>query len=73
MVAQAMAREFGPRGIHVAHAVVDGGVNGERLRVARPDRVEHLGEDGMLDIDAVAEAYCDPPATSHGLDAGVGP
>ena len=32
MVSQSMAREYGPRGIHVAHVVVDGGINGERLR-----------------------------------------
>ena len=31
MLAQSMAREFGPQGIHVAHVVIDGGINGERL------------------------------------------
>ena len=57
MVAQSMAREFGPQGIHVAHVVIDGGLNGERLRSGRPELVRERGEDGLLDLDAVAEAY----------------
>jgi NAD(P)-dependent dehydrogenase (short-subunit alcohol dehydrogenase family) len=57
MISQSMAREFGPLGIHVAHVVIDGGVNGERLRSVRPDRAAQLGEDGMLDIAAIAENY----------------
>src|SRR5262249_40061314 len=31
-IAQSVAREYGPRGIHVAHVVIDGGIDGERLR-----------------------------------------
>ena len=57
MVAQSMAREFGPLGIHVAHVVIDGGIDGERLRTALPQIVEQRGEDGLLGIDAIAEAY----------------
>jgi len=30
-----MAREFGPLGIHVAHVVIDGGIDGEKLNTAR--------------------------------------
>ena len=56
-VAQAMAREFGPLGVHVAHVVIDGGVDGERLNTRYPDRREQAGPDGLLDIDAIAEAY----------------
>ena len=57
MVAQSMAREFGPQGVHVAHVVIDGGLDGERLRSRRPELVRERGEDGLLDVDAVAEAY----------------
>jgi NAD(P)-dependent dehydrogenase (short-subunit alcohol dehydrogenase family) len=57
MIAQSMAREFGPQGLHVAHVVIDGGIDGERLRGARPQIVEERGADGLLDIDAIAESY----------------
>ncbi|RYF60470.1 MAG: SDR family NAD(P)-dependent oxidoreductase [Comamonadaceae bacterium] len=57
MLSQSMAREYGPRGLHVAHVIVDGGVLGERLQLAAPKRVEQLSADGMLDVDAVAENY----------------
>jgi NAD(P)-dependent dehydrogenase (short-subunit alcohol dehydrogenase family) len=57
MVAQSMAREYGPSGIHVAHVVIDGGIDGERLRSRRPETVRERGEDGLLNIEAIAEAY----------------
>ena len=57
MIAQSMAREYGPMGLHVAHVVIDGGIDGERLRNFRPQLVEERGEDGMLGIDAIAETY----------------
>jgi len=57
MIAQSMAREYGPLGIHVAHVVIDGGIDGERLHKARPDAVRERGVDGMLGIDAIAETY----------------
>jgi NAD(P)-dependent dehydrogenase (short-subunit alcohol dehydrogenase family) len=57
MVAQSMAREYGPQGIHVAHVIIDGGIDGARLRAFRPQIVEERGEDGMLNIDAIAEIY----------------
>jgi len=57
MVAQAMAREYGPAGIHVAHVVIDGGIDGERLRERSPDVARERGEDGLLGLDALAEAY----------------
>lgn len=56
-LAQSMAREFGPQGIHVAHVVIDGGINGQRLRSAMPAMMERRGEEGLLDPDAIAEAY----------------
>jgi NAD(P)-dependent dehydrogenase (short-subunit alcohol dehydrogenase family) len=57
MLAQSMAREFGPQGIHVAHVVIDGGINGDRLRRNRPEIIQERGEDGLLGVDAIAEAY----------------
>jgi NAD(P)-dependent dehydrogenase (short-subunit alcohol dehydrogenase family) len=56
-VAQSMARELGPQGIHVAHIVIDGGINGERLRSRRPERVREAGADGLLELDAIADAF----------------
>jgi NAD(P)-dependent dehydrogenase (short-subunit alcohol dehydrogenase family) len=55
-LAQAMAREFGPQGVHVAHVVIDGGIAGERLQ-RFPDFVQAKGEDGLLDLDAIAETF----------------
>jgi NAD(P)-dependent dehydrogenase (short-subunit alcohol dehydrogenase family) len=57
MIAQSMAREYGPLGIHVAHAVIDGGIAGERLLSRRPQLAAERGEDGLLEIDAIADAY----------------
>lgn len=54
---QSLAREFGPRGIHVAHVVIDGGIEGERLLSRRPELQEKRSSDGLLKIDAIAEAY----------------
>jgi len=54
---QSMARDLGPKGVHVAHVIIDGGINGERLRSRAPEIVEKLGEDGLLDPDAIADAY----------------
>jgi NAD(P)-dependent dehydrogenase (short-subunit alcohol dehydrogenase family) len=56
-IAQSMAREFGPQGIHVAHVVIDGGIKGERLLSAKPRLLEERGEEGLLGIDAIADAY----------------
>jgi NAD(P)-dependent dehydrogenase (short-subunit alcohol dehydrogenase family) len=57
MLSQSMAREFGPQGIHVAHVVIDGGINGDRLRSNRPEIIKERGEDGLLGVDAIAETY----------------
>jgi len=57
LLVQAMAREFGPMGIHVAHVIVDGGIDGERLNTRNPTARDRLGPDGLLDPDAIAETY----------------
>jgi NAD(P)-dependent dehydrogenase (short-subunit alcohol dehydrogenase family) len=52
-LAQSAARELGPRGIHVAHFIIDGGVR-SNLRPEQSDR-----PDALLDPDAIAESYID--------------
>jgi len=56
-LAQSIAREFGPKNIHVGHVIVDGGIEGERLLSRLPQLAEQRGPDGLLKIDAIAEAY----------------
>lgn len=56
-VAQSMARELGPKGIHVAHVIIDGGILGDRLKSRFPDAEKARGPDGLLSIDAIAQAY----------------
>lgn len=51
---QSAAREFGPQGLHVAHVVVDGLIEGPR---ADPAWLEGLGADGALKPDAIADFY----------------
>jgi NAD(P)-dependent dehydrogenase (short-subunit alcohol dehydrogenase family) len=52
-LAQSMAREFGPQGIHVSHIIVDGQINTPRLREMSPDREDNT----MLSATAIAETY----------------
>ena len=56
-VSQSMAREFGPKGIHVAHVIIDGGISGDRFLSRFPDAEKERGADSLLSIDAIAEAY----------------
>lgn len=56
-VAQGFAREFGPQGIHVAHVVIDGVIGGDYAKTKFPDFVKAKGDDGLLDLDDVAETY----------------
>ncbi len=52
-LAQSLARELGPKGIHVAHFVIDGGI----LRAGSDPRAGTRGEDGMLAPEAIAATY----------------
>jgi short-subunit dehydrogenase len=52
-LAQSVARELGPKGIHVAHFIIDGGI----AKAGGDPRAEARGEDGMLHPDAIAETY----------------
>ena len=72
-LAQGMAREFGPQGIHVVHVIIDGVIDGERARQQFPEFVKTKGKDGLLQLDAIADTYwamhCQhPSAWTHELD-----
>lgn len=56
-LAQSLAREYGPRGVHVAHVIIDGAVNGDRLSAHYGEYLEKLGMDGSLNPPDVAEAF----------------
>ena len=56
-LAQSAAREFGPQGIHVAHVVVDGAIDGDRINTFLPRLKQQRGADGLLDPDAIAENF----------------
>ena len=72
-LAQSMARELGPEGVHVAHVVVDGAIDTPFIRDTFPERYKLKEEDGILDPEAIAENYwrlhCQPrSAWTHELD-----
>ena len=56
-LAQGLAREFGPQGIHVAHVIIDGIIDGDKVNLRFPDFANSKGEDGKLNIDAIAENF----------------
>jgi len=56
-LAQSMARELGPRGLHVAHVVIDGLIDTAFAREHFAQRVAAAGPHGILDPDHVADAY----------------
>ncbi|MBU6503914.1 MAG: SDR family NAD(P)-dependent oxidoreductase, partial [Burkholderiales bacterium] len=56
-LAQSMARELGPRGIHVAHVVVDGSIDTAFIRENFPQRYALKEQDGILNPDHIADNY----------------
>ena len=56
-ISQSFAREFGPKGIHVAHVVIDGAIDGQRINTLMPQLVQAKGEGGLLNLEAIAESY----------------
>ncbi len=72
-LAQSMARELGPKGIHVGHIVVDGAIDTQWIREMFPDRYALKEQEGILDPDHIADnywhLYCQPrSAWTHELD-----
>jgi len=56
-LAQSMARELGPQGIHVAHPVIDGAIDTEFIRTNRPERYAMKDQGGIVNPDSIAETY----------------
>ncbi|MGZ8095415.1 MAG: SDR family NAD(P)-dependent oxidoreductase [Methylosarcina sp.] len=72
-LAQGLAREFSPQGIHVVHAIIDGVIDGDRAHRQFPQFVAAKGQDGLLQPDAIAETYWQlhnqhPSAWTHEID-----
>ena len=56
-LAQSMARELGPRNIHVAHVIVDGAIDTEFIRATFPERYALKEQDGILNPAHIADNY----------------
>ena len=56
-LAQSMARELGPRNIHVAHVVVDGAIDTAFIRDSFPEMYARKAQDGILDPAHIADNY----------------
>jgi NAD(P)-dependent dehydrogenase (short-subunit alcohol dehydrogenase family) len=56
-LAQSMARELGPKGIHVAHIVIDGAIDTQFIAQNFPERYALKAQDGILSPDAIADNY----------------
>src|SRR5207248_760487 len=72
-VAQSMARELGPEGIHVAHVVIDGAIDTRFVAERFPELYARRHEGSLLSPEAIAETYWQihrqpPEAWTHELD-----
>ena len=56
-LAQSMARELGPKGLHIAHVIIDGLIDTAFTQEHFAQRVAEVGPDGILNPDHIAEAY----------------
>ena len=56
-LAQSMARELGPQGIHVAQIIIDGAIDTEFIRENFPQRYALKERGGIVDPEAIAESY----------------
>ncbi len=56
-LAQSMARELGPQGIHVAHVIIDGAIDTQFIAENFPQRYALKAQDGILNPEAIAESY----------------
>jgi NAD(P)-dependent dehydrogenase (short-subunit alcohol dehydrogenase family) len=71
-LAQSMARELGPKGVHVAFVVIDGQIESERYRHV----IEKCGEESLLAPEAIAETYLQlhqQPRSAWSLELDVRP
>jgi NAD(P)-dependent dehydrogenase (short-subunit alcohol dehydrogenase family) len=72
-LAQSLARELGPNGIHVAHVVIDGPIDTAATRELFPEYFAKRGPDGVLKPEDIAETYWaihsqPPSAWTHEVD-----
>jgi len=72
-LAQSMARELGPKNIHVAHTIIDGMIDSHFIREFLPDVDAQRDNDALLNPDHIAQAYVmlhnqDRTAWTHELD-----
>jgi NAD(P)-dependent dehydrogenase (short-subunit alcohol dehydrogenase family) len=56
-LAQSLARELGPKGIHIAHVVIDGAIDGAFIRGLMPDAADRLAREEILAPDEIARNY----------------
>ena len=56
-LAQSMARELWPKGIHVAHPVIDGAIDTEFIRTTFPERYAMKDQGGIVDPEHIADLY----------------
>ncbi|TAL98093.1 MAG: SDR family NAD(P)-dependent oxidoreductase [Rhodanobacter sp.] len=56
-LAQSMARELGPKGVHVAHVIIDGLIDNPSTKALFPEMFEARMPDGVVRPDDIAEAY----------------
>jgi NAD(P)-dependent dehydrogenase (short-subunit alcohol dehydrogenase family) len=56
-LAQSMARELGPQGIHVAHTIIDGAIDTAWIAQNFPERYAMKEQDGILNPEHIADAY----------------
>jgi NAD(P)-dependent dehydrogenase (short-subunit alcohol dehydrogenase family) len=74
MLAQSMAREYGSKGLHVAHLIVDGMVDGDRIRTLLGKDFEKINaKTGSISADSIAETVWQlhvqhPSAWTHELE-----
>lgn len=72
-LAQGLAREFSPQGVHVVHAIIDGVIDGDRARNQFSEYVDAKGKEGLLQLEAIVQTYWamhqqPPSAWTHELD-----
>ena len=56
-LAQAMAKEYGPQGIHVGHIVVDGAIAGEKILNRITNFGEKLDEGRLINLEGIVDGY----------------
>lgn len=75
-LAQSMARELGPKGVHVGHIVIDGPIDTDATRERFPDWFKKRPDDGIMQPDDLAEIYWQlhqQPRTAWTFEADVRP